>query len=398
VKRKGEVAILLSTTLLVYTSPCFGDECCEQPVCCECNPCCAFDPDCVDIRCYTPPYYNLSGDCGRSFQAEFLWWYAKENNLAYTLEVDASLAATEMGLSYSPDEYEYLGTKFRPGLRIGSGWNSACDGWDGLATWTYTRNQKKDSTNTDFFFISDELPEFTALINPWTNPGFTFDGTPLIFDKMSAKWHLQFNQVDLEFGRKYWLSSAFTLRPYAGARAGWITTKFRVKALRDFTLDPDTDPELITFKDTFSTKTLGAGIIGGFQPNWYICNTFVFFANFQCALLWQRFNGSKKERYQAPELEEPINYSNSFRSVFYTMQTVWDLAAGFRWENTWCCDRFRTSLDVSWEQHIWLDFDQRTTFSNRKSIGANIYSFDHVDRITTDLMLGGAVARFRLDF
>lgn len=381
----------------------YGEGCEEcDSCCCTEEPADEWNPDCVEYRCYTPPYYDLCGDSGRSFQADFLYWFAKENQLAYTLEAAANESVTSSGVNYSPQKYEYLGTKWLPGLRIGTGWYSACDGWDGLVVWSYAQNHTKDSTSVAPF-ISADLPvgstrTVEVLLNPWINPAFTFDSNPLLFDKVTAKWKLNWNQVDLELARKYWLSNSFTMRPYAGVRVAWITTQYSTQSFRNFTTTPSIATQLITFKDSFKAKTWGAGLLGGVQPNWYMCDNFVLAINCEFALLWQRFHGKKKEKYSAPHLVAPIAYSNHFQNVFYTMQMVWDLGAALRWEQTWCCDRFRTALEVGYEHHMWLHFNQLPTFSDRIAGSGSFNLFNHVDYVTTDLMLGGGVARLRLDF
>jgi len=36
-----------------------------------------------------------------------------------------------------------------------------------------------------------------------------------------------------------------------------------------------------------------------------------------------------------------------------------ELGIGLRWEETWCCDRYRTSLDLVWEHHLIFDYNHR---------------------------------------
>jgi len=46
-----------------------------------------------------------------------------------------------------------------------------------------------------------------------------------------------------------------------------------------------------------------------------------------------------------------LDESNTSKDSFFTMSTLIDLGIGLRWEENWCCDQYRTSLDLRWEHH-----------------------------------------------
>ncbi|NGX59140.1 MAG: hypothetical protein KR126chlam3_00287 [Chlamydiae bacterium] len=87
-------------------------------------------------------------------------------------------------------------------------------------------------------------------------PLITAQGQIVSFDKIQAKWQLDFHSIDLEIGRKYWLSKCFNLRPYAGLRGAWTKTTFRTQSFRNgvFFLDIDNPIDLaLNFNDRFKT-------------------------------------------------------------------------------------------------------------------------------------------------
>jgi len=381
-----------------------------EPCCACCETCCVPEPEpCIDCVCYTPQFYELQCDWGAFVSLDFLYWYARESNLAYALKVlDVTISTPGVAPEeriFAPKNYEHLDTKWDPGVRLGLGWNSECDGWDYYLTWTYFHNTKSDSVSVPNFGIDDDFfipaPGEFALINPWLNGSLSRDTNVQTFTKIKAKWTLSFNSIDLELGRKYWLSPCFTLRPYAGLRGAWTSTNFRTKSTRTFDtisagfVDQD-------FKDRFKNRYWGVGFFGGLQPNWYFCQNFIFFANLDAALIWGKAKMTKDESFiETEDTTLVINYKNDSRDSFYKMQAILDLAIGLRWEECWCCDRYRTALDLGWEHHIWFNHNTRTKTVDQFELTESTFTsrgFRNFEEVTDDTMFGGFVLRGRFDF
>ncbi|NGX48400.1 MAG: hypothetical protein K1000chlam3_01791, partial [Chlamydiae bacterium] len=358
----------------------------------------------------TPQYYDLQCDWGAFLTADFLYWYARENNLAYASKVQTIsniVPVNDSGIIV-PNAYEHIDTDWAPGVRVGLGWNSCCDGWDFYLHWTYFQNDKSSSISVpDFGFTGSgvgnkfipQVGEF-ALLNPWLNASLHGANNSQTFDRISAKWRLRFNSIDLEIGRKYWLSQCFTLRPYAGLRGAWTNTLFHTNSFRNFT---DVSTTLSQkFQNKFKNKYWGVGFVGGLQPNWHFCSNFILYSNFDISLIWGKAEMKKLENQV--ETENAISvaaYSNSVNNDFFKMQAILDLALGLRWEETWCCDRYRTALDLGWEHHIWLNHNTRTQtidYYTQTISTAIINGYRTFVESSTDTMFGGFVLRVRFDF
>ena len=87
------------------------------------------------------------------------------------------------------------------------------------------------------------------------------------------------------------------------------------------------------------------------------------------------------------------------------MTGLLDLAIGLRWERTWCCDRYRTALDLGWEHHIFFDQNHRwktdglRSGTNGSSTAlTNWQAYTGYDEASGNLGLGGFVFRLNLDF
>jgi len=382
---------------------CSSDDCssCYIPSSMQCTPC-----------IYPPQFYDLECDCGFIVSGDFLYWYGRETNLVYTIKqtMRSSLPEPSAGVPNPnvngfPTSYENLGVKWKPGFRVSFGWNHQHNGFDTLFQWTNYQNEKTTSTNA-IFTGNFPLEGETALVGLYINDNYL--GTPF-YTLAKARWKFRFNQLDFEFGGKYWLGHCFAMRPYGGVRFGWIKTELDINYLLGPTTDPNNTSRVDIVQNNESdtkNKYWGIGLLAGFQPNWYFCPGFLLFANLDGALIWGKFTGTETQKYFGASVINNIattefENSNKAKETLRRMQGIIDLGLGLRWECNWCCNRFRTSLDAGWEHHIWINSGLRHRVLGRTVINQNstslTYFSDSTD-IVSDLAFGGLVIRLRLDF
>lgn len=387
-----------------------------------CDPCCCSNPrPCIESEAFTAPFYNLECDWGFNFNAEFLYWYARETNLSYASTIPMvqyrfvdprTFITTGVGKKHS------IKTDWDPGFRVGIGFNSTCDGWDYNLTWTWMQNKRTDSVSVPNFGIEIDngfiytiigAEGQSILINPWINNTFFND---FAFDRVKAKYDLRFNQIDLDLGRKYWLSRCFVMRPYIGLRGAWTRVTFETTSSRTTTTTGigGNVPLSRVFVDSFKTRAWGVGIIGGFEPVWYFSDCFALYGLAGTGALWGDFEVKKSESYaqEVPSDEfgtQNISYSDSGAHEHAQMTGLLDLAIGLRWERTWCCDRYRTALDLGWEHHIFFDQNHRWKVDRYRGGGTgttaepvNWNAYTGYDEASGNLGLGGFVLRLNLDF
>jgi len=362
------------------------DPCSSCGTCCECEPCCVPKPKkCIDCECYTPAYYDLQCDWGASVSVDFLYWYGKESNTPYAYIISGTAGSIFGDDTQLPnlDSSNTFGTSWDPGVRVGLGYNSGCDGWDSVLRWTYFRNTRKDSASQTLIGGTGETAFTSSGVQyPYSSLGVSF--VPLLIGQnLSAKWKLTFNQIDWELGRKYWLSPCFTLRPYAGVRGAWTKTVLSttVSSPAGF----QTSAGLPNLEGKITSKLWGVGILGGIQPNWHFCTNFILYSNFNAALLWGDVD--LKQSIVGTALgsdEAPIDINLNAKLKESKMTPVLDLGIGVRWEETWCCDRYRTALDIGWEHHAWFEHANRIGARANTDLCGNLYMSGLVVRALFD--------------
>jgi len=392
--------LLVSAALLADCDDCYVD-----PPCCDMGSCeIPMGNQCLEYECYMPAFYDLSCGSGRFLRLEYLRWYGRDINQAYALTATATPSSPDTDpLLVEPEKYHYIKPKWENGARITMGRHSSCDGWDSNISWTYYQNKTTSSVSVPPFALPNpEIPASAqpflpgpfekVLINPWINQSFTpADGlSSFYFTSISAKSKFRIHQLDLELGRKYWLSRCFLLRPFVGGRAVDIHTNFETSSFNV------SGP----LEDRFTNKTKAAGLIGGLEPSFYLTSNFVLFGKINLALVWGQFKMQKRENYffQPDPLAPPqIDYKHKMKSSFYGMEAGMGAQSGLRWEVCWCQDQFRTALDIGWEHQIWFDQSIRhLTFENSTNPG--LVSFNFFDQTTSNLAMGGLFVRAQLDF
>jgi len=396
---------------------------------CEpCGPCCEPKPKkCIDCECYSPPFYDLQCDWGMFATVDFLYWFAKETGLTYALKTESPDSKFSLGAQsgvlnqVAPRKYKSMDEEWDPGFRAGLGLNSDCDGWDLYAHWTYFHTCNKRSTSvkdTTFEFIN--FPLGKSLISPWFNPGNSAGKTLSpnsndihFFTKITAKWRINYNVLDLEIGRKYWLSQYMSMRPFMGIRGACTRIHFSTNPSSESVVDIKTVllSNETSYKIRFKNRFWGVGLLGGFQPDWHFGCGFSLFGNVDIALLWGDFDIKRKENTSSfsTVLTEPIfaltaGDLGTSKNAFSAMQAILDLGVGLRWESNFCQDRYHLGIDLGWEHHIWFNHNHRFQLRGSFESDADVapdrqgLSFQHFDETYGNLVLGGPTARLRFDF
>lgn len=372
--------------------------CCRTPCCCK--PCCVpKPPKCIDCECYVPQHYDMSCDCGWFVSVDFLYFYGRETNLPYAARsVGVETVSTGSTLAFGTNSLSYVDGSWDPGVRVGLGWKSECDGWDLSFFWTYYKNNSKNSTSGTLKALGDSYAVGdVVLASPWIQ-GSGFTG----YASMSGKWDFKFNSFDLEFGRRYWLSKCFDLRPYFGLRGAWGETDFRVSGSGVDTLFGSTTSSYVDFEN----NNWGAGFIGGLQPVWHFSDCFSLYSNFDMSLIWGRRKVKTSSNSTRTTADGVVDSTLPFRSNSdnYGMQSALDMGLGFRYENCYCDNQYRFALDLGWEHHIWLNYNERFVDTVIGTVGQ---TFDNggpstvtsaTDLTDHDVGFGGFVLRVRFDF
>lgn len=146
------------------------------------------------------------GRNGPYFDLEFLWLRAIEDGIGYAWSVNE----TGTNRFVKPKDQDF---EFKPGFRIGVGYNLGYDDWDlhfGY-TWDYT-HVKTSVTGQYMNGLGTIIGTLTPL--PINDGSLSY----VAYERGESRWQNQFNVWGLDLGRNYFVGKLLALKPTLGLK------------------------------------------------------------------------------------------------------------------------------------------------------------------------------------
>lgn len=339
---------------------------CPQPCASSCCGMPVIEAPCLGWA-YNPPAYsrcaNCDTNCNNSFwdsltgRVDFLWWRASEEGIQLGTEeyVDtftndtSPLRATVVNRSH----VKHPNFKYDPGFRLGLTNACACDCYDIAFNWTHYHTKAKTHGETDtdegVLFFSD----WERLIGP--NP-----------QAARARYSLTLDLLDLELGRKFYVSNCFVLRPNIGLRGVRIDQNYRVES------ESSIAPATTVFEDYSATVKshsdfLAIGPRVGLDVEVHLGCGLAIFGQAAGSIVFGKFDNHSREFYRdftTSELTTPVVVDEfdyeAKSSAHRTSRTITDLAIGIRWDHCfeWCNHYHPVGIAFAWEHHGFYNMNQ----------------------------------------
>ncbi len=293
--------------------------------------------------------------------ADLLYWHLYEGGTDYSLSNKVSGPTISGKSSRAHFDWDF-------GFRVGAGYNFEHDAWDAYVNFTWFRTHASSHAHKD----SDEtlIPQKGA-------------SDIVAADKISAHWHVHNYVLDLELGRRFFLSKFLSLRPQFGIETAWIYQR------RHFSTEQGLDPftgitgESVRGKCNF----WGIGPRAGVEGTWYFGRHFSLFGTINGALLWSHFDTRNKEKVQTLLGSSPsLRVSDHFHRLTPNAQ----FAMGFCWDANINHEMNHIGIKLAYEFQYWWRQNQ---FLNEQQ--TSFYGLQHESK---DLSLNGVTLDVRFDF
>lgn len=320
------------------------------------------------------PKCDCCNDFGLFLETDFLYWLVKNENGFY------------FGKSAFGDDFnnEVITPKnnYKPGFRVGLGYNLPHDNWDIYLDWTWIKSTAFLARNAkNYALIEPNLFSDTSIAvneSPLTN---TFSLTPVNFVK--SKSGVKYNTWDFEIGKIFYPGSYLSLRPFIGVRGAWVKQvfeRFATSPLAGISLDSTVFP----LSEKIHEKFWGVGIRTGLNSQWNFCKSFGLYGNFSASLLYCKFDiihSSLTEMGSAFETENRIERkSKRFEEIKPTMQA----ALGLSW-NECFCNSVLFGLKAGYEINYFWDC-------------VNSYDVSLLQEVNKALELSGLTVGMKIEF
>ncbi len=285
------------------------------------------------------------------FTGEILVWRARQDNMDYAVQLDQ--VPTLNGIN-SGNGVHFRG-KWRPGIRLGIGYNMPHDGWDLNLTWTnFLSKDKKHGADCDCCQICN-----ANIFEPIYYPKDSTAGAALYVDEANAKyWRARLNMADLELGREFFVSKWLTVRPHIGVRGMWLhqKQKFEYEGGNFFVaydvdgVLPGANQDFVFMKNNF----WGVGLRGGLDSTWGLGAGVSLYGKVALSALWGKLRLTQNHDFYTGEGETGTNVVvSNFTDKFQVCRPVADLAFGLRYDATFNDDSWGLGIWAGWEHHYF---------------------------------------------
>jgi hypothetical protein len=304
------------------------------------------------------------------FTGEFIWWKARQEGLSYAQSGRAPLSGV---LEHAGGEAD-IDADFEPGFKVGMGINWRYDGWDFYTNYTWLN----PATHRSSMALKDSTGGMQSIWPTYSS----LSATPSYLNLNSASntWKVDFNVIDAEMGRNFFVSSKLTLRPFFGFKAAWIhqhnTVHYESVPLIGLGtpggLSGDVELKM-------QQKFFGFGIRGGVNTAWRCSDQWSVFGNAALSELWCKIENHRHDRDTVRGVTTTVY---DLRKKFHDLTPVVELALGLRYTHDFRDGSWRLDLSGAWEL--------QTFFSHNRFLNP-------VDR-RGDFTVQGATARIGFAF
>jgi len=301
--------------------------------------------------------------------ADFIWWNASQEGISYAATGFVTDDGTDPFASASKGKYDYVGSDWAPGFKVGLGLNLSHDGWDLYSQYTWLHASDSSSLSRE--------------------NGVAYTGSLVGGNKVKADWDLHFNVIDLELGRNFYLSQFLTMRPFIGFKATWQDQDLKVTTeSNQFEIDgngqqPST-PVTGPFVHKNATDVWGIGVRGGLNVSWYMSKNWSFYGDLAWTTMWTDYDTlTRSDTLYDSTTGNSKTYFNVSNDDLYAVKYIGEMELGLRWEMWFYDDTYHFAIQAGWEQQVWVNW------------GQFVQILDHINH---DLSLHGPNLKFRFDF
>lgn len=306
-------------------------------------------------ECCTDPFDDSWFSADRfSGRVEGLFWRASEDNLGFGIkgkfdessEFDQETETTTP-LDRTNNVKQHPEFKWKPGIRVGLGYVLPCLDWKLDLTWTHLTSGCSQSATA----ANLGVPTLIAPGQVITTLQSTFlpVGNRNV-NSIDAKWHLGFNNYELNLSRKICVSNCFSFSPYIGLKYLEIKQTYNL----DYVINTDPNfPSILpgTIKQQIKTRYEGFGFQGGINADWNLGCGFGLYSNASGGVV---YGSAHSHDFVREEITGTTNTITNFKDISHFARPNLDFVLGIKWQR-YCSDWFLITLNVGWEYHYYFD-------------------------------------------
>ena len=312
----------------------------------------------IPNKAVTPTARTCPEMNGIYFTGDFIYWKAREDELYYAAFLDFNQTPNEIDQGYKVVEIDF---EYDPGFKVGLGGNLPYDGWDIYLNWTHFHTHPTSSSSSSDRNIVALFAESSITT------------TDFVGDRASVSWNLMFNTLDLDWGRRFYLSRTLTVRPSFGGKAAWIHQRIRSKLTG---VEERGAVPPIAIEDHFFhwiSKFWGVGPYLAINGKWTFIWGLGLYGEISGAILWGQFNQNVHyvKRITDEQTGQPVVVNDRLRFNPHRVRPTLKAFVGLDWERCiikkWLSLNFRIGYET---QYFWSQLVNNNT--NQASSAADL--------------------------
>lgn len=280
--------------------------------------------------------------------ADFIWWKAVQEGTEYAATGFSTETPAGQQYKASRGNKRTAGEEWSPGFKVGLGLNMNYDGWDIYAEYTWLRPSNTSSLSGKSVVPTAKLPPLAQ-------------SPDVVGERISAEWDLDFNAIDLELGRNFYLSQFLTMRPFTGLKGTWQDQYLTTRVYNSAGFEVG---ENINFQGPYTihkrNENWGLGVRTGLNLSWYMGKNWSVYSNLAWTAMWvDETQDSRKDTIPNPTKVNSLSEAVIFdveNDNLYPIRNIMELELGLRWEMWFSDDNYHFSIQAGWEEQIWMNW------------------------------------------
>lgn len=299
---------------------------------------------------------------GPLLSIEYLYWEVEEDQLYPAVLSDQS-QVNGLNTNYLTSKNQKF--EYTSGFRAGVGYQFGYEKYDVNLAWTYLHPR-----TTSHFAASGT----TSMIAP---PFFDqTDSDAPKADSVVSHWHLNFDMLDLELGRKFRIGRRFNLRPNIGLKGGWINQTQKM-SYNNVALSQSPIEEYVQGTVNRKNNFEGIGPRVGVDLRYGVGSQFGIFSALSGALLYGNFD-LKTKTYLTDTSNNGIPHQGPLAASMTTsdhhMSPTLQILLGVDWSRC-IYQKYQIRFGVAYEVQYWWN-QLRTNNSIAQALFINCPSGD----------------------
>ncbi len=364
---------LLFRSLIISGLASFAGVSAEQiDTCADWNPCC------FDYGLNPPATCPSCSDCNWYGEISYLYWkpYIENAHAAEVVSTDRIVASSDqpnatLGGATRTENKDFK-FDWDSGFRVGLGIGFPCDKWGIAVNWTHYRTDASYSDRGNSTITSDG--NNTLITNAKIPlPGFYNDQSIRVgaitqqSSELDSDWDFQFNVVDLDLFRNYYVGCSLAIKPYVGLRALFLKSQIDSFAQYEGSSDEAFLGNL-KIAQHLRSDFKGVGLKGGVDSFYELMCGLGIYGDIGAAVIYGNYDLKHRALTIAGPISDQDNQTyvaeNELPFCYDTLRLMTDLKIGLEWRETFNCNQNMVIIKAGWEHHLLVNGSQFQTLES----------------------------------